>query len=203
MLEVSLDCRVQVLRRARVLSILETRICLLTRQIAACCFSLDSYGLWKARVEAKKLHDAGLVRRGKVMDYKDWVYYRHGKRPDDMEHSILRNWVWIKYKGADRWRDEPVLEGLQPDAFFVYKGQPYFLECHREVNTRFDKIPLYTRYFESGVWATEEWPSGNRFAEILVVCDTMRAKAFVEGKVVRDNEKHLRVKVLTLGELMK
>lgn len=204
MLSVEIDCRVHVLRRARVLSLVDSRKVLLTRQVAACVFSLDSYGLWKARVECKKLFDAGLIRRGKVMSSRDWAYFKAGgKRPDDMEHTILCNWVWFKYQDATRWRDEPTLEGLQPDAFFVWDGQPYFLECHREVNTRFDKIPLYTRYYESGVWATDEWPGGNRFAEILVVCDTMKAKEFVDKRIQEDNKIPLRIRLLTVEELMK
>jgi len=204
MLEI--DCRVHVLRRAQVLSILDNRIALINKQVAAVVFELTNYGLWKASVETKKLFDAGLVRRTKIMGISDWVYFRLGKRPDDLEHKVLQNWVWVKYEKSgnlQRWKDEPVLEGLQPDAFFVWNGQPYFLEVHREVNTRFDKPTLYTQYFKTGVWATEDWPGGERFATILVVCDTMKAKQFVEKHIARQNDVGLRFKVQTLEEMWK
>lgn len=194
--------QVPVMRSTRVLSFLDSRIALSNRQIALSVYGLTNYGYWKARTDTKKLFDAGLVKRGKVMGGKDFVYYI-GKKPDDLDHLILANWVWVKLLLTEKlsyFENEKPLPGIQPDAYFVYDGKPYFLEVNREARHEFEKVPLYTDYFNSTAWKNPEWPGGMRFAVILVVTDTEQVKRYVLGRIEKENSAGLRFRVATLKE---
>lgn len=193
---------IPVLRRTRILQLLDLRLALSNKQIAASVLSSTNYGHWKARTETKILFDAGLVKRSKIMGSNDLVYYT-GKKPDDLDHLIMVNWVWVRlYRMGylEFFENEKELQGLTPDAYFVFKGKPYFLEVNRSARHDFEKVPLYTEYFNSVSWCTPEWPGGKQFAVILVITDTEENKRYIQSRIEKENTVGLRFSVATLNE---
>lgn len=192
-----------VLRPTQVLNFLSSRYALTNRQIAAVVYSSTDYGYWKARHDTKRMYDAGLVKRARIFGTYDYVYYC-GEKPKELEHLIMVNWAWVRLHqlGVTHFENEKQLDGLKPDGYFVYNEKPYFLEVERATKNDFEKVALYTTYFESQSWLTPEWPGGNRFAPVLVITDETN-NTYIKNKIAKDNGRGIRFRVATMQEFWK
>lgn len=192
-----------VLRCSRVPLLIRCRIALSTKQIAMAIYGESEYSRWKAQTDLKKLYDAKMVRRGRCMITKDYFYYV-GKQPEFPDHTLLVNWVWLalhKTGHLEAFNNEYDIGGLVPDAYFIYKGLPYFLELHHMRN-EFDKVKPYTEHYQLGMWAGTGWPGGNRYAVVVVAAMSQADRDWIQKIIDRENTARLRFKVLLFKEIM-
>ncbi len=201
---VALDRLRGLYRRQLVLSLIEERGALSREQVQLVCFGESEYARWKSQVELKRFYDAKLLRRTRVNVTSDYVYYQ-GKVPDDLDHLIQVNWVWVALKlagGLNEFDNEVVFSNLIADAYFVVDGKPYFLELHRHVNRKaFDKVTKYGKLWASKDWDTDKWPLPGLFARVLIVTETESDKKKICKVVERENEHGITFTVTTLDEV--
>lgn len=190
---------VRLLCEFRVLSTNQVQLLLFNNASAA-------YNKWKARERLRKWYDTGLIKRGRCNSEACFVYWLE-QRPEHIEHSLMINWVYVYLSQtgclSEFVREYPCGDTLCSDAYLVHRGKPYFLEVQRLANrTPFaGKVRAYCNYAESLVWQVDEWPGGNQFAKILVVCEAGKGK--YETAIKKENRLGLRFQVLTLEELEK
>jgi hypothetical protein len=120
-----------------------------------------------------------------------------------MEHALLVSWVYVYLReNISEFQIEfNCNDKLIADAYFAYKGKPYFLELHRVANKTplTHKIRKYTDYAESEKWLDENWLGDSQFAKLIIVCDGNAEK--IRSVVKKENKAGLRIQVLTLEEL--
>lgn len=66
---------------------------------------------------------------------------------------------------------------MEPDAFMIWKGSPFFVEIQRSVyssKVMEEKVQRYESYFLSNEWQQESWQPSNKkvFPSVIMVSDT-------------------------------
>lgn len=66
---------------------------------------------------------------------------------------------------------------MEPDAFMIWKGSPFFLEIQRSVYSEKvmnEKVQRYESYFISNEWEQEPWQPNNKkvFPAVIMITDT-------------------------------
>jgi hypothetical protein len=195
------------LRQRLIFSVLSDLSILSRNQIQLLLFNEASgYAEWKTCERLKKFYDAGLVKRGRCNVENCYVYWLDQK-PEDPDRVVLVNWVYVYLRQTGQLeefiREYKCNENLIADAYFIFRGEPYFLVFHRLANKPpvSDMLQKYIRYAESEQWLTNNWPGGNQFAGILIVCETEESKLNIAKVVHQENVLNLRVSVCTLEKL--
>ena len=205
-------------RQNDICSLVDELVVLSREQVQSLVFGPGDYPAKKCRETLLKLVKREELRRGRTSITDSYVYWQRGRKPAQIDHTILLNWVYVAAKKAPNWwslkdwQTKGIKCGniLVPDGFMVLrniqkdKAYPFYIEAQRIDNKSvFDKVKKYTDYFKSGEWHTPEWPGGKQFAGILVITDGFDTdKRRLEGIIQKENSKNLRFTVTTIDELI-
>ena len=185
--ETSLKPLKETSRRFLIINFIQDFGVLSRRLVNQLVFDDSEYGQWKCRVELKKLHDAGLIQRGRCMSTNDYVYWC-GKQPKQIEHILGINEVCIIVREKAVFRREYDFGIGVVDAYITVENRPYFVEYQRAINhsDMSVKVKQYEQYALSRKWDTEDWPMPGRFARVVVVVDNLKDRARIE-KLTKDS----------------
>ena len=172
------NVRLGAYRDGLIVSLVESRRCLDTEQIACLLFRGMKYGMKKCRERLGKISKANRLRRWQPDRCSPYIYYATEKRPAQIEHMKDTNWayVWLcqRMTSSDRWLtwEAPDYGYLRPDALGVMycklpnEHRAWFIEMDRSDN-RWDKTAKYLRLHNEreGYW----WHRHIDFPSLLVV----------------------------------
>ena len=169
-------------------------------------------GLRKAQDRLQKLYATKTLNRVPRAINQSYVYYVPPKKPQNLDHLIAANWVYIYlckvYPDIESWTKEYQgwnNFGVQPDALAKISGLYYAIEVDRaESRNRFDKINKYNSlYVDRGEQVMELLNNPPKFPRIIIVTTGEKRKAKIEELIKANNPHALKYIVKTLESIVK
>lgn len=169
-------------------------------------------GLRKAQDRLQKLYAHKALNRVPRAINQPYVYFIPPKRPQNLDHLIAVNWVYIylhkvyeaieswirEYKGWDSF-------GVRPDALARIHGLYYAVEVDRaESRNRFDKIEKYNSLYEDhGEEVMQLLNNPPKFLRIIIVTTDIKRRGKIEELIKVNNQHGLKFVVKTLDSIVK
>lgn len=169
-------------------------------------------GLRKAQDRLQKLYATKALNRVPRAINQPYVYFIPPKKPQNLDHLIAVNWVYIYlqkvYKAIESWVKEYKgwnSFGVQPDALAKVHGLYYAIEVDRaESRNRFDKIEKYNSLYEDhGDEVMQLLNNPPKFPRIIIVTTDIKRKAKIEELIKVNNQHGLKCVVKTLDSIVK
>ncbi|MGI1659602.1 MAG: hypothetical protein ACRKFN_11535 [Desulfitobacterium sp.] len=169
-------------------------------------------GLRKAQDRLQKLYAHKALNRVPRAINQAYVYYIPPKKPQNLEHLIMLNWVYVyllkSFERVESWSREYQgwhSFGVQPDALARINGLYYAIEVDRaESRNYFDKIEKYNSlYADHGDEVMELLNNPPKFPRVIIVTSDPKRKAKID-QLIKDNNPHgLKYMVRTLDTIVK
>jgi hypothetical protein len=169
-------------------------------------------GMRKAQDRLRKLYIHKALNRVPRAINQAYVYYIPPKKPQNLDHLIMLNWVYIyllkTFNQVELWVREYQgwhSFGVQPDALAKINGLYYAIEVDRaESRNHFDKAEKYNRlYSEHGERVMELLNNPPKFPRIIIVTTDVKRKEKIEQLISGNNPHSLKYMVKTLDSIVR
>ncbi|NEU29916.1 hypothetical protein GN156_03880 [bacterium LRH843] len=169
-------------RDKNIIRSLELFRCMSRDQIARIFFGELKNPITNANYALKRLRDRGYIKAN--VNRQPYVYFPSNstmkKDSQKIDHFLGIVDIYIAFTKAGNLTDfqvEPKYsrESMEPDAFFLFRSYPFFLEFQNSIYS--DKVmkakfQRYKDYYDSKEWHKGEWQQGNGeviFPFILII----------------------------------